>query len=326
MVNIEKVIFDKIDLYITSYIKANFNLNKIHWVFSISGGKDSFTMAKAIKNWYEINGYNFKSTGLFINQWDSIVKDNIKQKFDWLDEIHIIDAYHKTSTLKDSITLQAPCRQCSDIRHQLSDEFLKKYNNEGMVNFLCRGLHLSDMAVSLLWRFVWGFDPYEHLAINQKGKPISYLFDNNYLLKPLCFVREYESQLFAQKNKYTPSHCKCPALKYPSRRDIIEESALTFYNSPLWEFEIWGMDTYIKETLQSDSKEIENLSVEGKETKKNILPEKFFDYTLSQFKLQERSIQIHSYYSFDYTLDEIGINYLQSGIKKDLCGGSMSIC
>jgi hypothetical protein len=138
-------------------------------------------------------------------------------------------------------------------------------------------------------------------------------------------VREYESQLFAQKNKDTPSHCKCPALKYPSRRDIIEESALTFFNSPLWEFKIWGMDRYIKETLLIDSNEIENISLKGKETKKNILLEKYFDYILNQLKSQEHSIPIDSYYSFDYTLDEIGINYLNTGIKKDLCGSSIPI-
>lgn len=327
MINIDKTVESKIDLFISKYIKNSYDLNKIHWIFSISGGKDSFTMAYALKIWYKNNGYEFRSTGLYISQWDNNTKKYIESKFDWLDEICIIDAYNETLTLISNTTLQAPCRQCSDVRHQLSDEFLKKYKKKGMVNFLCRGLHLSDMAVSLLWRFVWGFDTYEHLSSYGKGKPIIHLFDNNYLLKPLCFVREYESQLFAQKNNYIPAQCECPALKYPSRRDIIEESALYFFDSPLWEFDIWGMDRYIEETLMMDILDIKRLSLKGKEVKTNIIPETYYDFTLNQLKLKTQEIlsTLDGYFSYSSTLDEIGTYYLKTNMIKDIVGGTIPI-
>src|SRR5260370_21592391 len=45
-------VYRKIDLFFQLHILPVLDPTKIHWHFSLSGGKDSFVMANAVKNWY----------------------------------------------------------------------------------------------------------------------------------------------------------------------------------------------------------------------------------------------------------------------------------
>src|ERR1035438_10223512 len=42
----------KIDIFLQEIIFSQFNPENIHWWISLSGGKDSFGMANALREWY----------------------------------------------------------------------------------------------------------------------------------------------------------------------------------------------------------------------------------------------------------------------------------
>lgn len=276
----------KIDYYMNKYIKPYFPLEKIHWYFSLSGGKDSYVLAKSIANWHLKNRLPIRATGVHFMQWDDS-STAIEARFHWLDELLFFDLREKTaSTLCENQTAQAPCSKCSLIRKECSDHFFSQLNSDknDMIPILCRGLHLTDMANSMIWRLVWEHSPIDSLFSRGKGKPLVKLFSNVYLAKPLCFVREYESQTYADAFHYSPYQCECPALKYPSRRDIIEESVSLYYNNSLWEFEVPGMDRFFETVLACEKNLVSMHSVPGKESKQATLPEGFFSFAVDYFR------------------------------------------
>ena len=274
----------KIEYYMQNYILPHFSPEKIHWYFSVSGGKDSFVLADLIYKWYQIHNKHITATGLHIIQWDDS-KIEIEKRFNWLDDLLFLDARAETCQMvktKKSIT----CGNCSHIRKACSDVYFSKpdVNKHSMVNVLCRGLHLTDMANSLLWRLLWEQDPVQSIINKNKGKPIVKLFDNLYLAKPLCLFREFESQSYANYFHYKPFQCNCPALTYPGRRDIIEESVTLFYLDLLWEFNIPGMDLFFSNVLKCDKKVVMEKSLPGKESKNPTLPEEYFQFALEYFR------------------------------------------
>lgn len=275
----------KIDFYMRQYIMPLFPPEKIHWYFSLSGGKDSFVLAESICNWYKINSMKITATGFHVEQWENS-RQEIEKRFDWLDDLLFFDAKKKTAHLlklnRASCTL---CSNCSGIRKSCTDDYFEKINNSksDMKNILCRGLHLTDTANSLLWRLLWEDNPVENMIITQKGYPLIQLFSNLYLAKPLCFVREYESQLYSEERNYNPFQCNCQALKYPCRRDIIEESVNLFYSDVFWEFTIPGIEDFFSNILKCSSNIILNHSLPGKEKKHQVLPENFFRFSINYF-------------------------------------------
>lgn len=141
--------------------------------------------------------------------------------------VTIIDSVDLTRDTINYISgSQAPCKACSSIRKNIGDSFIASNYKNGYINIIARGLHLSDMAISYLWRIFWDIDIDSFTNKLEKGDPLVKLNiqSNTYLAKPLCFIREYETQKYADHLKFHSICCGCPACRYPSRRDIIEES------------------------------------------------------------------------------------------------------
>lgn len=322
--NAVEVINKKIDAFMNIVASENLSFDHIFWVFSLSGGKDSFTMSRAIVDWYIRNGFTIDCTGLFINQWEDPVATQIRKQFIWLDKIEIIDAREETlSMLSNCESLQAPCRKCSDIRRRITDDYIRRCGKKVPI-IVCRGLHLTDMAISILWRTVMGYNSVQQLISEGKGKAISPLFGTCFLAKPLCFVREYECQEYARAFGYEPLTCNCRALKYPSRRDIIEESAALYYKSDMWEFEVNGVHAYLEDVLRiSDFSTLVNISMHGKESKKNLIPDGFYDYSLEYYiREEEKSLddKYRDFFDFESDLDKIGEEFVINNIHRAVSG------
>ena len=280
--NATDTIIQKTELFMTSCILPFFDPEELLWVFSLSGGKDSFTMCTGVRLWYESRGKQLNAQGVYIWQWGDSLRNKLSESLPWL-EIKEIDARRETGEMTEKacvLTKQAPCRSCADIRREKTDVFLSELCSEKPI-LLCRGLHLSDVAISILWRFLW----YGHDGmIAGKGRPFVRLAQNVYLTKPLCFVREYESQVFAAGQGYQALQCQCPALRYPSRRDIVEESARCFYRGALWEFDIPGTNEYLSSILPDHGDEsVRRLSLPGIESKKPYIPEAYYDFAADYF-------------------------------------------
>lgn len=177
--------------------------------------------------------------------------------------------------------VQAPCRHCADVRRSISDVFLSSLGFDVPV-LLCRGLHLTDIAISLLWRLVW-YGP--NHCLNGKGIPLTPLPQKNcFLSKPLCLVREYECQEYSRKQKYIPFSCDCPSSLFPSRRDIVEESIRHYYTDDLWEFSIPGCSDYLQSILKiTDVSNLTDISLPGKEAKSNCIPAEYYMFAKKYF-------------------------------------------
>jgi hypothetical protein len=208
--------------------------------------------------------------------------------------VNVVDAYlltaqHTSYRPGD----QAPCRSCADVRRVVTDSVVSSLisaTGEPKVTIVARGLHLTDTAISALWRFAMGMDAAEDLMRSGKARPITALTETVYLARPLYYIREYESQQFAQAADYQPACCGCPACRYPSRRDIVEESLACALRGPLWEFDVPGMRTFLGQTANpAVVDEVERRSASGTETKHARLPVDFFEYAAALFKRRART-------------------------------------
>ena len=303
-----EVLLEKINIYMQKQILPFFNPSKIYWWFSLSGGKDSFVMAHGLKEWYTRNNYAFSGEGFCVRQWSKDTLYSVLQsQITWMPVI-IIDGLDATNdTIKYVYGSQAPCHKCSLVRKSLGDAYILDHFKKGYVNILARGLHLSDMAISYLWRVFWHIDINAFASNVEKGKPLVKLnfHPNLYLAKPLCYVRELETQLYASHVNYCSICCGCPACIYPSRRDIVEESLRLLFTSEKWEFDVPGIRAYLNQI--GASSEIEKISLPGTERKRPHLPNGFFEYAVDTFIAKKASV---NFPCSSVYLDEIGTRYI----------------
>lgn len=293
-----------------NFIIESFDPNKIYWWTSMSGGKDSYTMAYALYLWYKQNGYSFQGEGLYIKQWNEMgIADHLRRNISWMPITEIHGEEETLKHTKYTIGSQAPCSKCSQVRKAVGDLFIAQHHKPGYYNILARGLHFTDMAISYLWRDFWGIDTVQFANSLEKGNPLVKLhpIENYFLAKPLCYVREYECEQFSNYFKYVPICCGCPACRFPSRRDIVEDSIGMLFSNDLWEFDVYGINNYLKRIDAPDL--LKELSYPGKEKKCSRLSPEFSAFAYQYWKSHEKRIHI-PFNDCDY-LDSIGCRYLQ---------------
>lgn len=306
----------KIDLYMRLHVISKFDAERIHWWFSLSGGKDSFAMTEGIREWYRSNRLKFTSGILTVDQWGDAAANSIKSQLPG-QKVHVLDGRELTQLATNYVVgNQAPCRACSDVRRQLTDKLLDQNEpRTGFVNFIARGLHLSDTANSLIWRFALGRDPSAEMILNGKAKPIAKLSQVTYLVKPLTYIREFESEEYAKTRGFRPSCCGCPACKFPSRRDIVEESLRNFYRGERWEFDVPGMQELLTHFGGSDAFEF---SAPGIHAKHNHLPADFSDFAVNHFRqiIEKSKVDWTALCDSTVDLDHIGASRMQEGTNR----------
>lgn len=311
--NSSENIIKKINLFMNIYIIPKIDPNKIYWWFSMSGGKDSFVMAYSIYKWYKANNYQFHGEGICFRQWDkNIFFNELQNQINWI-PITVIDVVEKTNMfVKYNKGEQAPCSLCSSVRKCVGDKYITENYRDGYINILARGLHLSDMAISFLWRDFWRIDTTDFALSLTKGNPFVKLDLEKeiFLCKPLCFVREYESQSLSNALGFKSVSCGCPAYKFPSRRDIVEESLRMLFNSDLWEFDVHGIDVYLNKITFGE--DVSVLSSRGKEKKEPHLPIEFIQFAVDYWEKNIKSSLLFDTFSKNTKvfLDAIGIDYL----------------
>ena len=294
-----------------AYIIPSFDPDKVYWWISLSGGKDSFTMAYALYLWYAENCCSFQGEGIYIKQWDEVgISEHLRRNISWM-PITVI--HGEEDTLKNtnySFGSQAPCSKCSQVRKNVGDQHIAHQYKQGYYNILARGLHFTDMAISYLWRDFWGIDTEQFANTLEKGNPLVKLkpLENYYLAKPLCYVREFECEQFTKLFKYVPICCGCPACSFPSRRDIVEDSLGMLFSSELWEFGIHGIPSYLNNIKAPES--IYEISMPGKENKCSRLSPEFSDFAIQYWKSREKRIACA--FNDSEFLDSIGYKYLRT--------------
>ncbi|MDR0313352.1 MAG: hypothetical protein LBI14_07120 [Treponema sp.] len=207
----------------------------------------------------------------------------------------------------------------------MGDRALLRLMDKSKVNFIARGLHLGDTAISYLWRWMF-FDSIPASLNKMKYQPLVQINDGVFLAKPLFLVREIETQLYSSNHNFIPVCCMCPACGFPSRRDIVEESILYIYmneKSGLWEFSVPGMSDYLKQIVPFDYSYLSGISTKGFAQKCNHIPEPFFVFALDYFRDRMAQVDINQFNSGLF-LDDIGKKSFLSG-KKELFTGKLPI-
>jgi len=184
----------KLDMFFHLHVERAFDPERLHWWISLSGGKDSYAMAEGIRRWYQARGLRLTATGFTIDQWGGAAPLSIGAQLPWL-SVEVLDARELTKSVTGYAPgEQAPCRRCADTRRQVTDSLLlRRPVAQGFVPFLARGLHLSDTAVSLAWRFALGRDAASDLLGAGKARPIAQMAGDVHLVKPLAYAREFET-------------------------------------------------------------------------------------------------------------------------------------
>ena len=275
----------KIDLFFNRHIVPVLEPSRIRWWFSLSGGKDSFSMAQGVRRWYERMGVRCTASCFIIDQWGGSAAQSVRKQLNWPSPLIVVDGRTATQEATNYVAgQQAPCRTCSDARHDLTDALLSRDRVRGAecIDVVARGLHLTDTSVSLLWRHALGRKAAEELLSLGKAKPLVRLPDGHYLAKPLTYVREFESGAYADAHGYKSACCGCPACRFPSRRDIVEESLCRFMEGALWEFGVPGVRTFLNH-LAADE-DIERMSAGGFLFKHRHLPDAFVTFAVERFR------------------------------------------
>jgi tRNA(Ile)-lysidine synthase TilS/MesJ len=310
----------KIDLFMRSNILPKFMPERIRWWLSLSGGKDSFAMAEGLRRWYMERGLKFNAVPFTLDQWHGEAPAAIRQQIPW-NEVQIVEAYELTmQSTGYKAGQQAPCRLCSDVRRNLTDKLIQDAlancgHDATYVNVIARGLHLTDITISALWRYAMGKSPAEEMFEAGKGRPVTHLSASVHLAKPLYYAREFESQQFAQMAGYRASCCGCPACNFPSRRDIVEESIAGFLRSSLWEFDVPGVEELLTQSRPLDAvRTIKQRSELGIETKHRHLPVAFARATVKRYVERWNSVRPHLDPLLENVsdLDQVGIQRLRN--------------
>jgi tRNA(Ile)-lysidine synthase TilS/MesJ len=274
----------KLDLFMKTHVLPLFAPEDIAWWFSVSGGKDSYALLKGMEEWYAINGIQFNCHAFHINQWGGPAATWIQHIFRDV-PLTILDARESTKLSTNYQTgMQAPCGSCSGVRHSYTDQLLKSQRGNARVNIVARGLHLSDLCTSLVWRRIIGLDAVTEMLRQGKGQPLYQLPQGFWIAKPLTYIREYESAAFAEALGFRAACCGCPACHYPSRRDIIEETVLEILPGPLWEFSMPGLDDLLSHygsTTTFDNARLQ--SAPGTITKRPHLPRDLADFAVARY-------------------------------------------
>jgi tRNA(Ile)-lysidine synthase TilS/MesJ len=108
------------------FVLPTFDPTRIFWWLSLSGGKDSYVMAHALRDWHDQAGIPFRARRFLVDQWGGAAANRAARFIDWL-PVEIIDARSDTITRTGyQRGQQAPCRACSDVRHDVTDALLDR--------------------------------------------------------------------------------------------------------------------------------------------------------------------------------------------------------
>lgn len=240
----------KVNLFMEDFILPKFDPTRILWVFSLSGGVDSWVTREAIRAWYQEKSLEILEETLHVDQWDAPIADLLR-KGHW-GVSFVADKRATSRNLGFNSDTQAQCGPCSIIRRDATDNFtyglLQAYPGTDVI--VARGHHLTDLAVSILWRLLAGRSPVSDLVSSGKGHPLSELENRSYLAKPLIYATKSEIETVAKsRNLVGACAClSCPAHGIPSRRDIMNITAVPALAMSLrgWELQLPGVRDIIQ--------------------------------------------------------------------------------
>ncbi len=170
-----------------------------HICVCISGGKDSFVMAKLFQILHEYSDFPFEITYLVMNPgYNKKNLDLIKKNLKILDIPAVIE---KTDIFKIAeLQNKSPCFLCAKMRRGALYNLAKKYG----CNKIALGHHYDDVIETTLMSM---------LSSGNFQTMLPKLHSTNYpgmeLIRPMYYIREKDIIAFAKRNELEFLHCAC---------------------------------------------------------------------------------------------------------------------
>ena len=170
-----------------------------HICVCISGGKDSFVMAKLFQILHKYSDFPFEITYLVMNPgYNKKNLDLIKKNLKLLDIPAVIEKtdIFKIAELQD----KSPCFLCAKMRRGALYNLAKKYG----CNKIALGHHYDDVIETTLMSM---------LSSGNFQTMLPKLHSTNYpgmeLIRPMYYIREKDIIAFAKRNELEFLHCAC---------------------------------------------------------------------------------------------------------------------
>lgn len=179
----------------------------------ISGGKDSFLLAKCTQEIKKHGKINFSLEFIVMNPGYN--QENLEQIKYNLNKLNISAHIFETPIFKVAERTDNPCYMCAKMRRGYLYDFAKKLG----CNKIALGHHFNDVieTVMLNMLFTGSFS-------SMLPKIKSDHFENMYLIRPLYYVREKDIVKFAQTNELKFLDCACSVTKKNSgKRKVVKE-------------------------------------------------------------------------------------------------------
>jgi tRNA(Ile)-lysidine synthase TilS/MesJ len=171
----------------------------------ISGGKDSFLLAKCIQELYRHGIQNFEACYVVMNPgYTDEVKKSILDNAKELDvpiQMFDSDIFDVIESLKD----EKPCYLCARMRRG----YLYSKAKELGCNKIALGHHFDDVIETTLLSMLYGSE-----IKTMMPKLHSENFPGLELIRPLYLVEESSIQTWKKHNNLSFIHCACPLSDY----------------------------------------------------------------------------------------------------------------
>ncbi len=188
-------------------------------IVAVSGGKDSLTLLKALtirKLWvpirYDIVAINIQSD---MHCSGCIHKDTLTKLFEEMKIEYHFEEIEILKRLKEKGE-RLNCFFCSWNRRKALFLSTKKYK----CNKIAMGHHMDDVIHTILMNLII------HGKMEGMDPKVSFFGGEFELIRPLFFVREFETKRFAEINNLPHHFCRCPESTKNIRvemRRILEE-------------------------------------------------------------------------------------------------------
>lgn len=168
----------------------------------ISGGKDSFLMAKCFQELQKHGKFKFNLEFIIMNPGYS--EENIKKIKENLDKLKIDAHIFETPIFKISSKSNDACYLCAKMRRG----YLYDYANKLGCNKIALGHHFNDVIETVLLNII-----YTGQFSSMMPKLKSDHFENIELIRPLYFIKEEDIINWAKYNELEFLDCACSITK-----------------------------------------------------------------------------------------------------------------
>lgn len=182
----------------------------------ISGGKDSFLLAKCMEEIKKHGKYNFELVYICMNPgYKEKVKNKIIENAKKLNiKLNFFekDVFPYVSSLNNG----SPCYLCARMRRGSLYNYAKSLG----CNKIALGHHFDDAIETTLMSILYNG---EFKTMMPKVKSTN--FENMELIRPLYYIKENDILSWVKYNKLDFIHCECPLSenKISSKRQVVKE-------------------------------------------------------------------------------------------------------